>query len=90
MGVLYKRLVKRWWGRICSSTGSCSGNAAPECWRRIVLPRLQRVWELLMANLQILQNHGTKLQQLRLSEEERRSRRRRRKRRRKRRRYLYN
>ncbi len=36
--------MKRWWGRICSSAGSCSGNiAAPECWRRMVLPRLQRV-----------------------------------------------
>jgi hypothetical protein len=41
-----------------------------------------RRWELLMAKLQILQNHGTKLQQLRRSEEERRSRRTRR--------YLYN
>jgi hypothetical protein len=41
-----------------------------------------RLWELLMAKLQILQKHGTKLQQLRRSEEEKRSRRRRR--------YLYN
>jgi hypothetical protein len=46
-----------------------------------------RLWELLMAKLQILQNHGTKLQQLRRSEKEKRSRRRRRRRRR---RYLYN
>jgi hypothetical protein len=43
MGVCAKDLLKRWWGRICSSTGSCSGNVAPECWRRMVLPRLLRV-----------------------------------------------
>ncbi len=44
MGVLQKTCEELWWGRICScNTGSCSSNAAPECWRRMVLPRLPHV-----------------------------------------------